>query len=111
MYSLKKNKDFRNVYRNGNSYATRNLVLYKLKSNNDYNRYGFSISKKIGKAVFRNKLKRRLKEIIRDIEKDNIDRGYDLVFIARKPIVKINFRGIERDVRKLCEKMSILDYN
>lgn len=105
MERLRKNKDFRRVYSRGKSYATYNLVLYKNTNEMDINRVGFSISKKIGKAVVRNKIKRRLKEIVR-FKKIDI-KGYDLVFIARKPIIKLNYDQLERDVVKLFKKAAL----
>ncbi|MFW6268539.1 MAG: ribonuclease P protein component [Bacillota bacterium] len=107
MHSLKKTGEFKKVYRNGKSGATKYLVMYKLKNNLDYNRYGFSISKKIGKAVIRNKLKRRFREIIRELDKKNIKKSYDLVFIARKPVVNLDFWGLRKDVIKLLQRMEI----
>ena len=108
MESLKKNKEFKKVYRNGKSYATHYLVLYKLDNNMTYNRYGFSISKKIANAVGRNKLKRRLREIIRKLEKkEKITLGYDLIFITRKPVVKLDFHELKSDLIKLLRKMDI----
>ncbi len=105
MNSLKKNREFTRVYSKGKSYATSNLVLYSLLNGFSENRVGFSISKKIGKAVVRNKLKRRLKEIIR--LEDNLKKGYDLVFIARKPIVELDYRRLKKDVVKLLKKAEI----
>ena len=112
MESLKKNKDFRNVYNKGKSIASRYLVIYKLENNYNYNRYGFSISKKIANAVGRNKLKRRLREIIREIEKkQKIIFGYDIIFIARKPVVDLDFHKLKADCIKLVEKMGLYRKN
>ncbi|MGM0437696.1 MAG: ribonuclease P protein component [Bacillota bacterium] len=108
MESLKKNKDFRKVYSKGKSKASRYLVIYKLKNNLNYNRYGFSISKKIANAVGRNRLKRRLREIIREIEKkDKIVFGYDIIFIARKPVVDLDFHKLKTDCIRLIKKMGL----
>lgn len=109
MESLKKNKEFNKVYNNGKSYATRNLVLYLLSaSENDNNRYGLSVSKKIGNAVVRNKLKRRLREIIRELEKKYNFNSYDIIFIARNPVVDLNYQQIKRDVEKLYKKAGLI---
>ena len=105
MKSLKKNKDFKGVYTKGKSYATYNLVIYSLPNRLGYNRVGFSISKRIGKAVQRNRIRRRLKEIIR-LEK-NLKKGYDLVFIARKAVIKRDYHQLVNDVRKLLKKAGI----
>jgi ribonuclease P protein component len=103
--SLKKNRDFKRVYSRGKSYATYNLVLYFLPNGLEKNRVGFSISKKIGKAVVRNKIRRRLKEIIR--LENNLKEGYDLVFIARKPVVELDYRGLEKNVKRLLKKAEV----
>ena len=109
MESLKKNKEFKKVYENGKSYATRNLVIYCLNyEKGKKNRYGLSVSKKIGNAVVRNKLKRRLREIIREFEKEKEFKGYDVIFIARKPVVKIGYQNLRRDVKRLYKKMNII---
>ena len=109
MESLKKNKEFKKVYENGKSYATRNLVIYCLNyEKGKKNCYGLSVSTKIGNAVVRNKLKRRLREIIREFEKEKEFKGYDVIFIARKPVVQINYQHLKRDVKKLYKKMNII---
>ena len=109
MESLKKNKEFKKVYENGSSYATRNLVIYCLNyEKGKKNRYGLSVSTKIGNAVVRNKLKRRLREIIRGFEKEKEFKGYDIIFIARKPVVKIDYQRLKKDVEKLYKKMNII---
>ena len=106
MYMLKKNKEFKKVYSTGESRATANLVLYTKPNNLEDNRYGFSISKKIGKAVIRNKLRRRLKEILR-LNDAKIKKGYDLIFIARKAVVELDYKKLERNVYKLLQKAGI----
>lgn len=108
MQTIKKDKDFRRVYSQGNSIATSGLVLYILPNNSQENRYGFSISKKIGKAVTRNKIRRRLKEIIRLKEKERmIKSGYDIIFIVRKPLVDCDYWEIKNEVEKLFTSSSL----
>ncbi|MFP4199016.1 MAG: ribonuclease P protein component, partial [Halanaerobium sp.] len=70
--------------------------------------YGLSVSKKIGNAVVRNKLKRRLREIIRDFEKEYEFKGYDIIFIARNPVVNLDFQHLKKDVKKLYKRMNII---
>ena len=54
---LKKDSDFRKVYKHGKSFANRNLVMYILDNKSDYTRVGISVSKKVGNAINRNKVK------------------------------------------------------
>ena len=60
--SLKKNKDFLSVYRNGKSYANKYLVMYVLENNTNQNRLGISASKKVGNSVVRHKFCRLVRE-------------------------------------------------
>ena len=60
--SLKKNKDFQNVYKNGTSYANRYLVMYMLRNQVSRNRLGISVSKKVGNSVVRHRLTRLIWE-------------------------------------------------
>ena len=56
MESLKKNRDFQNVYKSGKSYANKRLVMYVLKNNSEKNRIGISVSKKVGNSVIRHSI-------------------------------------------------------
>ncbi|MFW6268824.1 MAG: ribonuclease P protein component [Bacillota bacterium] len=108
METLKNSSDFKKVYSRGKSNASYYLVIYWLPNNQGFNRFGFSISKKIGNAVTRNKLRRRLKEIIRIMEKQKkLKCGFDIIFIARKPVTGLDFHGIKKDVVKLFSKSGI----
>lgn len=87
---LKKNEDFQRVFQRGMSVANRQLVLYAFPNPKiERFRVGISISKKIGNAVVRNRLKRLLKEAIR-LNKEVIKNGYDLVVIVRKPALEMD---------------------
>jgi len=101
-------KKFNRVYSYGKSYVSSRLVLYLLKNKHKKNFFGFSISKKIGNAVIRNKLRRRLKEIIRLMEKkDEIEEGFYFIFIARKPVNYLNFNQLQSEVVKLLKKAGV----
>ena len=80
---LKKDSDFRKVYKHGKSFANRNLVMYILDNKSDSTRVGISVSKKVGNAINRNKIRRRIKESYRLNIDANVKYGYDIVFIAR----------------------------
>ena len=80
--SLKKTKDFQNVYRRGKSYANRYLVMYVLSNQTEGNRLGISVSKKVGNSVVRHRVTRLIRESIR-LNVEKFENGYDIVIIAR----------------------------
>ena len=86
--SLKKNKDFQVVYKNGKSYANRYLVLYIRENGMDKNRLGISVSKKVGNSVVRHHLTRLIQE-------EHFQCGFDLVVIARAGAKERSYHDIE----------------
>lgn len=80
--SLKNNYEFRRLYNKGKSTASPLLVVYCRRNGRRTNRLGITVSKKVGKAVHRNKLRRRLHETYRINEKF-FDCGWDIVVVAR----------------------------
>lgn len=106
--TLKENKNFKRVYEYGYSRASKYLVLYWLENSETKNRYGFSISTKVGKAVQRNKIRRRLKEIIRYQEKkENLQIGFDVVFIVRQRAAGLEFSRLKKNVIYLFSKAGL----
>ena len=80
--SLKKNRDFRNVYQQGKSYANRYLVMYVMNNDLNKNRVGISVSKKIGNSIVRHRITRLIRESYR-LNEDKFLCGYDIVIISR----------------------------
>lgn len=104
---LKKDSDFRKVYKHGKSFANKYLVMYILDNKSDFNRVGFSVSKKVGKANIRNKVKRRIRESFRLNCDQSIKSGYDLVFIARISSKDAEYSDIEKSVKSLVKKAKL----
>ena len=94
MESLKKNRDFQNVYKKGKSYANRLLVMYVLENQTDRNRIGISVSKKVGNSVIRHHLTRLIRESYR-LHEDVFHSGLDIVIIARASAREIGFHEVE----------------
>jgi len=86
--SLKKNRDFQQVYQKGKSFANQYLVMVVLKNGLEGNRLGISVSKKVGNSVQRHRLARLIRENYR-LQEENYEKGFDLVVVAR-----VNARGI-----------------
>ena len=92
--SLKKNTDFQNVYKNGQSKANRYLVMYIYKNQSSTNRIGISVSKKVGNSIVRHRLTRLIRESYR-LNEEKVARGYDMVVIARSAAKGKNYHDIE----------------
>ena len=105
---IKKDSDFRKVYQRGKSLADRNLVLYTMKNKSDKSRIGISISKKVGKAHERNRIRRCIKEAYRLNIDDKVLGGYDLVFIARINAADKDYKELERSLKYICKKANII---
>lgn len=108
---LRKNNEFRTVYRRGKSFSTDILVLYIYKLNiknkpEKENRVGISVSKKVGKSVIRSRVKRLIRESYR-LNGSNLKQGYDLVFIARTTSKDKSFKEIEDSMKKLFKKAGL----
>lgn len=105
---IKKDSDFRRVYRKGKSFADRNLVIYKMKNNGGGSRIGISISKKVGKAVVRNKIRRYIKEAYRLNIDGIVLKGYDIVFIARINSSSSSYVDIEKSIKYITKKAKLI---
>ena len=105
-YTLKRNKDFKYVYRTGKSAGSKNLVLvYRLRKTSDI-KIGFSVSKKIGNSVVRNKIRRRMKEAAR-LLLPYTDKKVLMILIARQPIVNASYQRIVSDTAYLLKKAGL----
>ncbi|MGP1541402.1 ribonuclease P protein component [Peptostreptococcus stomatis] len=105
---IKKDSDFRKVYQRGKSLADRNLVIYTMKNKSDKSRIGISISKKVGKAHERNRIRRCIKEAYRLNIDDKVLGGYDLVFIARINAADKDYKELEKSLKYICKKANII---
>jgi ribonuclease P protein component len=107
VFRLRNRSDFRYVYRRGKSIASPYMVLIYVRNGNNTIKIGFSVSKKIGKSVTRNRVKRLLRENFRLIL-DQIKTGYNIVVIARTPIVEADFHDIRKTILYLLRKGKLL---
>lgn len=103
LHRLKDNRDFRRVFEEGKSFANRYLVLYHAPNQLGFYRVGFSVSKKVGNAVVRNRVKRYLREAVRHQEiKQHLP--VDFVIIARPSAADLDFDGIRNNLVHLLLK-------
>ncbi len=107
-FRLTRSTDFQRVRRGGKSYAHPLLVLVVAPNTLDGVRVGVAASQTVGKAVQRNKAKRRIRAGVRQLL-PSIKPGWDLVFLARKPIVQASFQELCAAIRALLVRSALLD--
>ncbi len=106
-YRIRKNERFQEIRRKGRSYSNSILVLCALPNGLPYSRFGFSVSNRLGKAVERNRIRRRLREAVR-LRMDTIESGWDLVFIARQPIRSADYHQMDAACARLLGRAQLL---
>lgn len=104
---LKLNHVFRRLYQKGNQAGNRYLVLYARKNRTRENRVGITTGKKLGHAVTRNRVRRRLREIYR-LNEDRFVPGYDIVVVARSQAVNASFAQLQDSYLALAARIGIL---
>ncbi|MHA0857573.1 ribonuclease P protein component [Paenibacillus sp. CMAA1364] len=105
---LRNRADFSRVYRHGKSFANHQFVVYWFRKKDvEQFRVGISVSKKVGNAVVRNRMRRMVKEIVRHQETTLIEH-IDLVFIVRKGAIHMNYKDMEKSILHVLRKASIV---
>ncbi len=105
--SLKLNHLFRRLYHKGKSCANKYLVLYCRKNGSQENRIGLTVSGKLGHAVVRNKIRRRLREIYR-LHEAEFRPGWDIVVVARSRAVDAPYQALEQAYLSLAGRLGLL---
>lgn len=105
-YRLTKNAQFRQVRGAGRSWSGPLLALYALRNGLDVTRFGFSVSKRIGHAVTRNRVKRRLREAARHL-RPHLQPGWDIVLIARAPIAEAPYAEVAAALDTLVRRAKL----
>ncbi len=105
--SLKKNGQFREVYKKGKSYANKYLVIYVLENNQDKNYLGISVSKKVGNSIVRHRLARLIRESYR-LHEDMFNSGLNIVVIARKSAASISYHEMESALLHLLKLHGVM---
>ncbi|MFZ5899116.1 MAG: ribonuclease P protein component [Bacillota bacterium] len=100
--TIKSNADFQKAYARGTSRVGPSLVLYRFPNREAFARFGFVASKRVGKAVVRNRLRRVLKEICRRNE-GSFTPGYDYVVVARPRAANEDYGMLEEQLLSLVK--------
>ena len=107
---LKKNHEFKRLYNKGKSGASQCAVVYCRRNGLPENRLGITVSTKLGGAVSRNRIRRRLKEVYR-LNEDKLSAGYDIVLVARMKGAHVSFSQLESSVLSIFRNLKILKAN
>ncbi|HEX7056506.1 MAG TPA: ribonuclease P protein component [Bacilli bacterium] len=106
-YRLIKKADYNRVYKYGKSTTNHQFVLFVLRNNQIENfRLGISVSRKVGNAVVRNRVRRLVKEIVRSL-KPCIAGHLDMILLARKPAAQMDFHQMEKSIVHVLKKASV----
>ena len=106
-FRLRRNEDFARLRREGRTVRHNGIVMSCAPNGLPYNRYGFVTGKYLGKAVIRNRVRRLLKESARLLH-PQLRAGFDVVFIARQPVIGQPFAAVQRIVKGLTQRAGIL---
>ncbi len=105
--TLTSNRDFQRIYRRGKSCVSPGLVTYVLKNKNNNLRIGITTSKKVGKAVMRNKCRRLIRAAFSDLHVD-MTQPYDIIFVARTKTCYLKSYEVERYMRGHLSSLGLL---
>ena len=105
--TIKKRIDFVKISKKGKRFFTQGFILQKYKrdfsSKENTARVGFTITKKIGSAVVRNKIKRRFRAIIKEVLNNYLKKNYDYVIVANKKSLVMDYKELKKDVIKVIK--------
>ena len=102
---LTKTAEYGLIYDKGSSWISGLVVMKALPNGLNLSRCGFSVGRRIGKAVVRNRVKRLLREILRQTP---LQPGWDIIFIARSPAAKTDYASLEKSVKGLLSRAGLL---
>lgn len=105
--SLKRNSDFRRAYSRGRSAAGRYVAVYCRRNGSERNRLGITVGTKVGKAVVRNSIRRRLREAYR-LAEGGFLRGWDIVIVARGRSAGADYRTLRDDMLLCAQTLGLM---
>ena len=105
--TVTENYEFRRIYRKGRSAVSPCLVVYCQKNRRGQSRLGVTVSTKLGHAVVRNRVRRRLREIYR-LNREKMPAGYDIIIVARVRAAEAPYRKLERHYLRCLGELGLL---
>jgi len=105
--TLKKNSDFRRLYSRGKCSVNSYMAVYCRRNGVGVNRLGYTVSTKLGHAVLRNRIRRRLREIVR-LRTPELKSGWDIVIVARRRCVNADYHKMDAAFLRACGELGLL---
>lgn len=107
---IKKNYEFKKMFSNGKFFYGEYVHFYVVKNKLNYNKFGIAVSRKQGKAVSRNHIKRLIRENYKNIE-ERLLLGYSFLIVInkKKDIKKITFQNIKDDFENILKKAGVIN--
>lgn len=102
--SIKSDREFQRLYKKGASSVRPSLVVYARSNRSGRNRLGFTVTTKVGKAVTRNRVRRRLREIYR-LHEAGLRPGFDMVVVARNRATNVSYQRLEAEFLSACQEL------
>ena len=103
-YIVKESRVFDNIIKKGKKVKNYNFVIFFTKNKEEFNKYGITVPKKVGKAHIRNKLKRRVRAILRNYKK-TYENNYNCIIIIRNSCLNLNFEELSNSLEKLLNEI------
>ncbi len=107
---LTKRKEFGYIYKKGKKSFSNDLTLIYIETKLSHPRFGFVVTKKVGKAVVRNKIKRQLSEIVR-LNLHLFNKKFNYIFVAKPSITQKSFNEIKESVFKMLQREKLIANN
>lgn len=106
-HKLKLKKDFENVFKQNQSYNSANLILYISRGETGISRIGIITSRRVGKAIQRNRWRRLIREIFR-LNQSHLKKPVDMIFIVKANRPLPEYRNLEKEIFSLWEKGNLI---
>lgn len=104
-YRVKRKRDFNDLFSRGKNVANRKFVVYRLPKEQEHFRVGLSVSKKLGNAVVRNSIKRKIRHVLMEFS-PNLTTD-DFVVIARKGVENLSYQEVRDNLRHVLKLATI----
>lgn len=102
---VKENRDFNRIIKENKPFKYKDYIIYVEKKEMSVYKFGFSVGKKIGNAVIRNKIRRRLKNIL---DKKDYKNDFNCIIIVGKGILSRTFEEMDVNLIKAMEKLNLI---